>query len=124
MSSAKLMVQMMGRWTHTVFRDFTKKLTPKVRAIRLLEEVIELCQAEDMSREEIAIVVDQVMSKPKGDPRSEFGGVMTTVMAYAWSRNYDPEERFWDEFGRIMQPEIIERVRTRNLGGDKIGIDL
>ena len=59
MSSAKLMVQMMGRWTHIVFRDFTRKLTPKVRAIRLLEEVIELCQAEDMSREEIAIVLDQ-----------------------------------------------------------------
>ena len=123
MSAENLMVQMMGRWSHIVFGEHTKKLTPKVRAIRLLEEVFELCQAEEITEQELDTVKRQVYDKPVGESYLEFRGVMTTIMAYAWSRCYDPEKAFWEEFGRIMQPEMMERVRSRNLGGDKIGIE-
>ena len=98
MSTENLMVQMMGRWSHIVFGEHTKKLTPKVRAIRLLEEVFELCQAEEITEQELDTVKRQVYGKPVG-------------------------ESYLEEFGRIMQPEMMERVRSRNLGGDKIGIE-
>lgn len=119
-----LMVAMMGRWMHIVFGDYIKKLTPKVSAIRLLEEVFELCQAEGITEQELDTVKHQVYNKPVGLPSLEFRDVMITIMAYAWSRNYDPEQAFWIEYGHIMQPEIIERAQSRDLGGDKIGIEL
>lgn len=116
------MVEQIGEWTNKVFAGHQEKVTPKVRALRLLEEVIELCQAEDISVEEINIIRDQVMNKQSGLPFLEFRGVMVTLMGYAFTKRYDPKHAFWLEFGRINQPEMIEKIRNRNLSGDKIGM--
>lgn len=118
----KRMTMMMGRWTHIVFDGHLQKVTPKVRALRLLEEVIELSQAEGVTEQEIDTIKRQVMDKPAGSARAEFGGVMVTIMGYAWSTNYNAEEAFWEEFARIMHPDMMKKVRDRNLLGDKIGM--
>lgn len=110
------------RWSQLVFGAHFDKLTPKVRAMRLLEEVIELAQAEDVEPDSVLTIFNQVYKKPKGTTWSEFGGVMATLATYAGTKGYDMDEAFWTEFMRIMHPDIMERVRTRNLEGDKIGI--
>lgn len=110
------------RWSKLVFQNHYAYITPKVRAMRLLEEALELAQAEDVTDKESTIILNQVYGKDKGDPRKELGGVLVCVAAYAGIKQYDLDNVFFDEFERIMSPEIMERVRTRNLEGDKIGL--
>lgn len=108
-------------WSKLVFRDQVQVLTPRVRAMRLLEEALELAQAEDVFLSEALIIINQVYEKPRGDPRKELGGVLITAAAYAATREWLLENVFIEEFTRIMDPTIMDRVRNRNLSGDKIG---
>lgn len=110
------------RWSQLVFGAHFDKFTPKVRAMRLLEEVIELAQAEDVDPDSVLTIFNQVYKKPKGTTWSEFGGVMVTLATYAGVKGYDLEDSFMTEFERIMDPSMMEKVRNRNLSGDKIGI--
>lgn len=89
---------------------------------RLLEEVIELAQCEQVTLDEIHTVARQVYQKPPGLAWQELGGVMITLTAYAGTRDFDLEEAWLQEFERIMDPDIMARVRQRNLSGDKIGM--
>lgn len=116
------MQDLMRTWSYYVFNGHMEKLTPKVRAMRVLEEALELAQAERVTVEEASIIQKQVYDKPAGDPQSELGGVMTTVIAYAEIAGYSAEDAFWTEFQRIMDPKMMEKVRNRNLSGDKIGM--
>jgi hypothetical protein len=117
----KLMQDLIRNWTVLVFGPRYAEITPKIRALRLLEEVLELSQAEDITMSEIATVTGQVFNKPKGTRFQELGGVGITLMGYCDTAQVDFESAFWAEFCRIMDPEIMEKVRTRNLAGDKIG---
>ncbi len=53
------------------------------RAMRLVEEVIELAQAEGIAPFEVKRVTDHIYSRPVGEPDQEMGGVM--VCAHAWA---------------------------------------
>jgi NTP pyrophosphatase (non-canonical NTP hydrolase) len=94
-----------------------------IRAMRLLEEATELAQAEGVGELEATLIVKKVYSKPIGDPVKEFGGVMITAAIYAHCRGLDMEESFMKEYERIMNVKIMNRVRQRNLSGDKPGLD-
>lgn len=119
----KLWQRLTWRWTELVFGDRIKEAsTPRVRVLRLLEEVLELTQAEAIPEADVLTVIRQVYDKPPGEPERELGGVMITAAGYADAAGYDLEEAFWSEFERIMDPVKIEKVRHRNLEGDKIGM--
>lgn len=109
------------RWSKLVFSDRFNEITPKIRMFRLVEEVFELAQAEGVTEAELDALKRQVYDKPANTPCNEFGGVLVCLAAYADTRHYDLEEAFWDEFERIMDPAMMEKVRRRNLEGDKIG---
>lgn len=108
-------------WSTLVFNNNIKLLTPKVRSMRLLEEALELAQAEDVTRQDAETILAQVYAKPKGYSYNELGGVLVTMAAYAGTQRWDLENVFMLEFTRIMDPVVMERVRNRNLSGDKIG---
>lgn len=110
-------------WSKMVFLKRHKEITPKIRTLRALEEMMELAQAEGVTTEECDILKFQVWNKPPGDPKQEVGGVMVCMAGYAATKGLLLEECFWDEYERIITPEIIEKVRYRNLQGDKIGFD-
>lgn len=110
------------RWSQLVFGEKIQALTPKVRMLRLLEETLELAQAEGVNIGEVRLITDQVFKKPPGEPYKELGGVLVTMAVYAETKGYDIDCAFWDEFERIMDPVMMEKVRKRNLEGDKIGI--
>lgn len=120
----KLLQAYLARWSGLVFVGHEKKLTRKVRALRLLEEAIELAQAELVTVEEVGVIISQVYAKPPGHPVQELGGVLTTAGAYANTVGVDMEDVAWLEALRIMDPEVMNKVRNRNLGGDKIGIEV
>lgn len=53
------------------------------RVTRILEEAIELAQAEGLEAETIARMTTRVYAKPPGDPRQELGGLGVCVLVYA-----------------------------------------
>lgn len=90
--------------------------------MRLLEEAMELAQSEGITQLEADQIAAMVFSKPSGDPYKELGGVMITLAAYAGLKDFSMHFAAADEYRRIQDPELMERVRRRNLpGGDKIG---
>lgn len=117
----KIWQRLCGRWSQLVFRERFEEVTPFIRVLRVLEEVLELSQAEGVSLNEALAILIQVYDRPKGTPQAELGGVAITLANYAESAGYDLEEAFWTEFERIMDPALMEKVRRRNLEGDKIG---
>ena len=116
----KIWQKLTMRWQRLIFGDLV--LSPHVRILRLVEETFELAQAENVPEEQLLQVLRQVYDKKIGQPEQELGGVLICLAIYAETKGYDLEERFWAEFERIMDPAIMDRVRSRNLGGDKIGL--
>src|SRR6266446_3376508 len=71
------------------------------RAMRVLEEVIELAQAEKISPVDIAALVDYVYARPIGTIENEAGGVMVCMIAWAHAAKVDLELLLSGEVDRI-----------------------
>jgi NTP pyrophosphatase (non-canonical NTP hydrolase) len=109
-------------WHDRVFGDCASEHGRKVYAMRLLEEALELAQAEGVTPIVCAAIQYQVYSKPAGNPEKELGGVLVTMTGYALYADLDIEATFETELERIQDEKIIDRVRYRNFHGDKIGM--
>jgi len=53
------------------------------RVTRILEEAIELAQAEGLEADTVARLTRRVYAKPPGDPTQELGGLGVCVLVYA-----------------------------------------
>lgn len=53
------------------------------RVTRILEEAIELAQAEGLDADTVARLTTRVFAKPAGEPRQELGGLGVCVLVYA-----------------------------------------
>ncbi len=71
------------------------------RAARVLEEAIELAQAEGLPIGKAQRILEVVYSKPAGEPSQEAAGVMTTLMGWAASTSHDLERVTQAEIDRI-----------------------
>jgi NTP pyrophosphatase (non-canonical NTP hydrolase) len=74
---------------------------PKIRCLRLLEEVIELCQSVGLRLGDVQPLPVAVYAKPAGAQLQELGGVMVTVLATASSIGYLAETALDLEMNRI-----------------------
>lgn len=83
------------------------------RGDRLLEETLETLQSGDYPIERIPVLVQYVYNRPKGEPSQEIGGVMITLAAYCLAHGLDMHEAGEVELARILQPEIIEKIRAK-----------
>ena len=99
-------------WVRKVFTEAEAQNAPE-RALRLVEEAIELAQACGVDRESLHRLVDYVLARPVGDPAQEVAGTMVTLYALAQAINVDADEAFENEVSRIQQTEVIDRVRRR-----------
>ncbi len=104
---------MMGKWVvdnlgEAVFLNVSE------RALRVVEETIELAQSLGVQAETIHRTMLKVYSKPHGSPFQEMGGVMTTLLALGASTGMSLAEATGKEIARIHQPEVIERIKRRN----------
>lgn len=77
-------------------------LSTRERALRVIEEAIELAQTEGLTVEDVRSVAEHVFGKPPGDPAQEVGGLGVTLLAYCEARGIsaDMEER--REFNRVL----------------------
>jgi NTP pyrophosphatase (non-canonical NTP hydrolase) len=99
-------------WLKVVFDD--RNNDREERILRLLEEVMELAQAEGVKDYQVAQLQDQVFNKPVGEISQELGGVLVTLGSYLACTNQDPNMAYEREFARCEQPELVEKIRKKH----------
>jgi hypothetical protein len=72
------------------------------RALRLLEEAIELYQAEQGSQDQAGALVAHVFGKPAGEPAQEVGGVSLTLLSYCHAAGLDADGCEAAELARVL----------------------
>lgn len=99
-------------WVRTVFSEKEATDVPE-RALRAVEEVVELAQSVGVDAATLHRLVDYVMGRPAGKPAQEIAGTMVTLYAMAGALGVDADTAFEVELERIQQPEVIERCQRR-----------
>lgn len=97
-------------WDEETF-GVKKDHSPTV-AIRVLEEVIELCQCHDIDIETMLKVIDQVYSKPVGEISQEVAGILVSLLNYSNHAGVNAEESLLKELVRIEIDK--ELIREKN----------
>jgi hypothetical protein len=83
------------------------------RSDRFIEEALELVQACGYDATRAHALVDDVFGRPVGEPSQEVGGVMVTLAALCNPHGLDMMQAGETELARILQPEIIEKIRAK-----------
>lgn len=104
----------MKGWLEKVFPGHSTDV--EERMLRTLEEVLELAQVEEVTREQMHALVDQVMDKPVGDRPQELGGVMVTLASYCAVTGQDAGAAFNREFERCNDPDVIVKIQRKHAG--------
>lgn len=86
----------------------------RIRALRLVEEAIELAQSCDVDLDHVGRLIELVYSKPRGEPTQELGGVMITSMVMAEVLNRSLEDVAMKELRRVLS-KTPEHFHQRNL---------
>lgn len=98
-------------WVRDAFGGYDQ---PIDRALRLLEEALELAQADGATEAEAQALVRQVFGRPVDpSPEAEFRGVMFCAGAYAASRGLTMDAAFDAELARVNTPEVLARARRK-----------
>jgi hypothetical protein len=93
----------------------------KERALRVLEEAIELAQAEGVEPAIVNRLTDHVYSKPPGAPNQEVGGVAVTLLCYCERKRLSLEAEEVREFRRVLALPR-EHFAARHAAKDAAGI--
>lgn len=109
---AVLFQQRVGPWLVECFGEQVA-LDVQERCDRFLEEALEKVQAYGYDPARIATLVNYVFNRPVGDPFQEAGGVMVTLAALCWATGVDLHAAAETELGRILQPEVMEKIRKK-----------
>lgn len=101
-----------GRWVRTTFTDGA--LTDRwERAARVVEEAIELGQAEGLSDDDVYRLLKRVYARPAGHVEQEAGGLMVCLLAWAAGRDTSLAACALMEMERIETPQAIEKIRRK-----------
>jgi hypothetical protein len=93
----------------------------KVRALRLVEEAIELCQAVEVPAEQVQRAVTMVYERPPGAAYQELGSVLLTSIVMAHCMGLDLDAVLGNEICRCLK-KSPEEMRARN--EEKINLGL
>lgn len=94
------------------------------RGDRLLEEVLELLQANGYDKARVPTLVDYVFGRPIGEPAQEVGGVMVTLAGYCWVAGLDMHAAGDAELARINQPEVMAKIRAKQEAKNALHFDM
>ena len=103
-------------WVRTTFGQAT--LTGSERAMRVLEEALELFQAEGLDLDKALAIARHVYGRPLGDPAQEVGGLGVTLLAYCGAKGISADGEEARELERVLAKDP-EHFRARhNLKAD------
>ena len=86
---------------------------PRVRAVRLVEEAVELAQSVGVEAAQLRKLVNMVYSRPPGVMYQELGGVMVTTSAFCSCVGIDAEHVLEAEVRRCLK-KSPEHFAKRN----------
>ena len=97
--------------------------TPAIRALRMVEEAIELCQALDVPKDKVALTVETVYSRPVGQVEQEIGGVLLTMAVLTEVLGKNSDELLERELRRVLRkaPEHFARRKEEKIA---LGLDM
>jgi deoxycytidylate deaminase/NTP pyrophosphatase (non-canonical NTP hydrolase) len=104
--------QRVAAWVRETLGGEALQNTPE-RALRTVEEVLELAQACGVGAEMLHKLVDYVLARPVGDAAQEIAGCLVTLYSVAETLDVDAKAAFEEEILRIQRPEIMDKVRRR-----------
>jgi hypothetical protein len=93
------------------------------RAARLLEEAIELAQAEGLPEHAVTTLVRHVYSKPAGRPHQEVGGIGVCLLVYCQAKGLSADGCETVEIKRIMAMPF-DHFRRRHQAKAEAGVAL
>ena len=108
-------------WCVAAFGETNVK--PAQRALRFLEEAIELTQACKVPKDFVDRLVTYVYGRPEGDLLQELGGAGITLLALAESLGVSAEEAEALELGRVLSKPLDYYTR-RNENKDSLGFKI
>jgi len=85
------------------------------RALRTVEEVVELAQVCGVDAATLHRCIDYVLARPVGAAEREIAGSLVTLYSTAATLGVDADAAFEKELARLQQPEVIERCRLRQI---------
>lgn len=101
-----------GTWAVTTFGSRQAR-NSKQRALRLLEEALELYQAVGGPKLTAHALIDHVFGRPVGEFKQEIGGVSVTLLALAAALDVDLDALELKEVKRVLEMPP-EKLRIRN----------
>lgn len=106
-----------GQVDKWMVKCFSREIAQNIpeRNHRFLEEALELVQSTGATAQEAHMLVDYVFNRPVGDSAQELGGVVVTLAALSTALGFYMESAGIIELDRVNRPEIIERVRAKQL---------
>lgn len=101
----ELMARLCYDWGVRCFGKAHMQYTP-IRALRLLEEAVELAQSLRVPKEQMHKLVDVVCERPSGIPFQELGGVFVTASVLCLALGYEsPSIVFERELQRCLSKD-------------------
>ena len=101
--------RLIASWVERAFG----KSTVSLRALRLLEEAIEVYQAAEGDSDQAHRLIDHVFSKPAGTIAQEIGGVGVTTLALAAVAGLSADIQEQREVARVLALPV-EHFKARN----------
>lgn len=100
-NTALLKQELIGRW---VAKSWGRECLVNLheRVARIFEEAAELAQAEGLSPDVMHAIVASVVSRPKGKPMQEVGGLAVATLAYGHAKKIN--------LATVLDTEILRAV--------------
>ena len=113
--------KMVAAWVRSTFGD--NAMHRRERAMRFLEEALEVVQAAGITAAEIRRVQHAVYFRPPGDIKQEFGGVSLCLLALCEAEGVNADAC---ELQEIMRVSSIDpnKFRSRHNEKVKLGISM
>lgn len=113
------------RFKHWTIRTFGKEVwfNKQERALRLLEETFELCQASGIPTITVQILLDRTYRRPVGELSQEVTGVFNCILAFAASQSLDLPVIYEKEVKRLEEGSPTSfRVKQQLKYEDGVGL--
>ena len=105
--------QRVDKWLRMTFDNATAD-DPRQRALRFLEEAIELVQATGtIDEEEAQGMVNYVYNRPKGDIRQEIAGTTFCLLGLANVYSVNVKWALSEELRRVSFPRVYQAIREK-----------
>lgn len=121
------------RWAQQVFGNIpgVDVMSPRTRALRMLEEAIELYQAVTHgdglanadAQAKAQHLVEYVFNREVGVPKQEAGGLMVTLMSLCERIGIDLDDAERTEAARIATVDV-NKLRAKQLAKIEAGVEL